>query len=117
MDIIQTLGEKLSSMFVPSSDVVMEDVVSAQLIPAGSNLVQAQQKMPDGPAGGMNYTPKKGVPTVKSITPTDEHTCSCGMHLSEAVGNSLQLPAPHPTFAPQPYRQLPAPQPQPKNKK
>ena len=39
MDILQTLGEKISSMFVPSSDVVMEDVVQ----PADSTLVQAQK--------------------------------------------------------------------------
>ena len=79
----QTLGEKLSSMFVPSSDVVMEDVVQ----PADSTLVQAQ-KIPNGTPGRVDNTPKKGVLTVKSTTPTDEHTCSCGMHLSEAVGSS-----------------------------
>ncbi len=64
MDILQTLGEKLSSMFVPSSDVVMEDVVQPTDSSVATTIVQKSAPK------------KKDVETlVKS-----EHKCTCGGH-------------------------------------
>ena len=61
----QTLGEKVSSIFNPSS--VLEDVVSAQ------DNVPVQKGMPSA------NRPASVDPKVKS-----EHKCTCGMHLESA---------------------------------